>query len=71
MSQLSQLLQDTLGTDGIKIVNAWIAGGYLNMQVQMYYSGTAQHLISLEDNKYNPTDAEQKTDYVSLELRHN
>jgi hypothetical protein len=63
--------QDTLGTDGIKIVNAWIAGGYLNMQVQMYYGGTVQHFISLEDNQYNPIPAEQNADYVCLELRHN
>ncbi|HNY06184.1 MAG TPA: NigD-like C-terminal domain-containing protein [Candidatus Egerieousia sp.] len=71
VTAVSTAEQDTLGTDGIKIVNAWIAGGFLNMQVQMYYSGTAQHLISLEDNQYNPLDAEQKTDYVCLELRHN
>src|SRR5574344_38628 len=62
--------EDTLGNDGIKIINAWIAGGYLNMQVQMYYSGTVTHYLNLADNQYNKTAHEKKSGYVSLEFRH-
>lgn len=59
---------DTLGTDGITIVDARISGEYLNVEFAVITNGITNHVINLIENQVEPVEG--KDGYISLELRH-
>lgn len=59
---------DTLGTDGITIINATISGGYLNVEFAVVTNGITKHKFTLTDNQFEPFPG--KDGYLSLELRY-
>lgn len=59
---------DTLGTDGIRIQDAFISGGYLNVNLGILSDGYTRYDINLVDNQVLPV--EEQEGYISLELRH-
>lgn len=71
IKKVTTAAQDTLGDDAVNIVKAWIGGGYLNVQLNFYTSGTVTHVINVEDNQLNASAEEKDDNYVNLELRHN
>ncbi len=61
---------DNLGKDGIKILNAFIGGGYINIEFAVNidpYSQKQQHVISLVDNKIGGEP--EYTTHYPLEFR--
>lgn len=68
--ELASSSDDKLGEDGIEIVEAYIGGGYLNIEFKVNidpYSKDQNHVISLVDNQIN---GEPKyTSHYPLELR--
>lgn len=64
--------EDSIGDDHINVTRAWLTKGYVNLQYQFYHSkaNDKTHLLSLVVNE-GRTDADDTTDYVALEFRHN
>lgn len=44
---MSEAAEDSIGNDRIDVINAWIAGGYLNVKFGYYGSGLRSHFINM------------------------
>lgn len=68
---LSAGAEDNFGKDGMKVTNAWVAGGYLNLEFQVYLNNhsAANCEISLVDNQTNGNKNDGSNNYFELELR--
>lgn len=68
---LSPGAEDNFGKDGLKVTNAWVAGGYLNLEFQVYLNNhaAANCEISLIDNQVNGNKNDGSNSYFELELR--
>lgn len=61
---------ENMGTDGIKVLNAYIGGGYLNIEFAVNvdpYSQNQKHVVTLVDNQIG--GAPEYTSHYPLELR--
>ena len=63
---------DSIGDDRINITNMWFANHHLNIEYQIMQGqdSSVKHLQSLIVNPDNDNEND-KTDYITLEFRHN
>lgn len=68
---LSNANDDKYGNDGIKILNAWVSGGYLNLEFQVYLNHTqnADCILTLLNNTIDGNKNDGSNNYFELELR--
>jgi len=64
----STLDEEAVGNDGVKIDQAWVSGGYLNLHVQvaMLYPSAAEHTLNIVFD-----DVRSTSDTLYFEMRHN
>lgn len=68
---LTEAAADTLGNHATNITNAWISGGYLNIEFQVKvdpYNTNQRLLVSVVDNQVNGEDKSGES-YYPLEFR--
>ncbi len=68
---LSDPADDNYGNDGIKVLNAWVSGGFLNLEFQVYLNNasSAKCDIQLVNNTIGGNKNDGSNNYYELELR--
>lgn len=71
--RMKQADEDSIGNDRVSVVNAWAAGGHINVQFAFYGSGFKSHFINLVVPPQEDETAQSfvQDGYLYLELRHN